>query len=357
MKILFAGGGTLGPVTPLLAVADEIRSLRKDVECVFVGTPDGPERRLVEEARWRFIPFAAPKLRRYVDARTLFAPFAFMTALWNASRLISKEKPHLLVGAGGYVQVPLGLAAKLAGTKLLIHQQDVVPSLSNRLLAPFADAVTLTFDISRKDFPSRKTEVIGNPVRRSIEEGSRDRGLEILSCDGSRSVVLALGGGTGSGFLNELIALASPHWTDFADLVHLTGLEKAPSRLPTLAHPERYHRLPFVGADIAHLLAAADVVICRAGMGTLTELAALAKPSILVPIAESHQEQNAGYVVGQGGARMFRELDLTPEQLVTFARGLLDHPDQSRRLGLALQALFRPGARRVLATRALDLLS
>ena len=357
MKILFAGGGTLGPVTPLLAVIDEIRRLRPEAECVFVGTPNGPERRLVEEAGVRFIALSAPKFRRYFDLKTLGLPFEFAGALWKAGRIVAREKPALVVGAGGYVQVPLGYAAKLAGKKLLIHQQDVVPSLSNRLLAPLADAVTVAFEISKNDYPAGRTEVVGNPVRRIIEEGSREKGRQLLGFSGERPIVLAFGGGTGSSFLNELIALASPHWTGFADLVHITGLEKAPIRLPSLEHPERYRRLEFVGADMAHYMAAADAVICRAGMGTLTELAALAKPVILVPMADSHQEQNAEYVVEHGGARMFRELDLTPEQLVTFTHELVKKPDEARRLGQGLQALFRPGARKALAEKTLGLLS
>lgn len=355
MKILFVGGGTLGPVTPLLAVADEIRRLRPEVAFAFVGTPGGPERRLVEETGARFLELTAPKFRRYFDLRTLALPLESAVSLWNAGRIIAREKPDLVVGAGGYVQVPLGYAAKLAGKKLLIHQQDVAPSLSNRLLAPFADAVTLTFEVSKKDFPAG--EVIGNPVRRLIEEGDREKGLKLLGFTGERPVVLAFGGGTGSSFLNEMIALAASHWTGFADLAHLTGADKSPVQPPGLVHPERYRRLAFVGAEMAHLLAAADAVVARAGMGTLTELAALAKPVILVPIAGSHQEKNAEYVVERGGGRMFRELDLTPEQLVTFTHELLKKPDETRRLGARLHDLFRPDARRMLAEKALALLS
>jgi len=354
MKILFAGGGTLGPVTPLLAVADEIRRRKPDAECVFVGTPDGPERRLVEEAGMRFLPLKAPKLRRYASPETLKLPFALAAAVWKAAGILKKEKPDIVVGAGGFVQVPLMFAARLRGVKRLIHQQDVVPSLSNRLTAGGA-AATAVFESSLRDFP--KAEVIGNPVRRVVEEGDRAKGLALLGVSGELPVVLAFGGGTGSVFLNDLIASASPLWTGFAELAHITGLEKEPSRLPKLTHPERYHRFDFVGADIAHLMAAADVVISRAGMGTLTELAALAKPVILVPIADSHQEKNAGYVVERGGARMFRELDLTPEQLVTFTRDLLKKPEDARRLGLGLQALFRPGAREALAEKVLALVS
>lgn len=356
MKILFAGGGTLGPVTPLLAVIDEIGRLRPDIECVFVGTQVGPERRLVEEAGVRFLPLDAPKLRRYMDVRTLLAPLHFLRALWNADRLLAAEKPLLLVGAGGYVQVPLGIAAKLRGINVLVHQQDVVASLSNKLLAPLADAITATFDVSLNDFSKMKTTVIGNPVRRLIEEGDRARGLRTLGFTGERPVVLALGGGTGSVFLNQKMTDALPHLTGFADVAHLTGLEKA-SAPPQLAHPDRYHQMEFLGADMAHVLAAADVVICRAGLGTLTELAALEKAVILVPIADSHQEKNAELVVERGGARMFRERELSPEALVTAVRDLQKRPEDARRLGAALHALFQPHAREALAEKILSLLS
>lgn len=357
MKILFAGGGTLGPVTPLLAVAEEVRRMSPDAECVFVGTPDGPERRLVEEAGMRFLALKAPKLRRYWSLKTFSLPFELAAAAWRAGAIIAGEKPGIVVGAGGYVQVPVALAARLRGVKVHIHQQDVVPSLSNRLLAGMADAVTVAFEASLADFPKAKTTLLGNPVRSAVEAGDRAKGLALLGVTGELPVVLAFGGGTGSVFLNELIASASPLWTGFAELAHITGLEKAPGRAPKLTHPERYHRFDFVGADIAHLMAAADVVISRAGMGTLTELAALAKPVILVPIADSHQEKNAEYVVERGGARMFRELDLTPEQLVTFTRDLLKKPEDARRLGLGLRALFRPGAREALAAKVLALVS
>ncbi len=355
MKFLFTGGGTLGPVTPLLAVMQELKAKHPAVDSIFVGTPDGPERRLIEEAGFRFLTIDAPKLRRYFSLQSLALPFDLIAAVTAASSIIRKEKPDVIVGAGGYTSVPVGTAAKLLGKKLLIHQQDVVPSLSNRLLAPFADAITVTFEKSLKDFPGSKTAVTGNPVRPVFESGSRETGLKRLGFGGERPIVMVLGGGTGSVFLNELVVLASPLWTGFADLAHVTGEGRAPVRHPSLTHPERYRRMEFIGEDIAHYFAAADVIICRAGMGTLTELAALSKPVILIPIPDSHQEANAAYVVERGGARMFRELDLTPEQLVTFTRDLLKKPEERERLGKTLHLLFRAGARETVTEKIIAL--
>ena len=356
MKFLFSGGGTLGPVTPLIAVMEELRAKDPKYEFLFVGTTDGPERKLVEAGGFRFAGVSSPKLRRYFDWRTLLLPFQFAASIFRAWALMVRERPDVVVGAGGFTSVPMGLAAKLAGKKLFIHQQDVIPSLSNRILAPFADAVTVTFEVSARAFPAGKTSVIGNPVRPVFEKGSRDKGLELLGFKGDVPVVMAVGGGTGSAFMNELILLGSPLWTGFCDIVHITGLEKVPSRKPSLTHPDRYRVVEFVGEDIVHYYAAADVIISRAGLGTMTELATLSKPVIFIPIPDSHQEANAAYVVERSGARMFRELDLTPEQLVTFTRELLKKPDDMQRLGHGLHELFVPNARQEMAQKILSLL-
>ena len=357
MKALFAGGGTLGPVTPLLAVASEIRKSAPEAELVFVGTPSGPERRLVEKMDIRFLAIDAPKLRRYLTPRNLLLPLEFVSALRRAHAIIGKENPDIVVGAGGYASVPMGLAAKMRGKRLLIHQQDVVPSLSNRLLARFADRITVTFEKSLIDFPEGLATLTGNPVRPAFEKGDAEKGRRLLGFRGDRPIVLATGGGTGSAFLNEIILLGSPGWTSFADLAHITGLEKSSLAPPALSDPKCYRQMDFVGEDIVHLFAAADIVISRAGLGTTTELAALSKPVVLIPMPDSHQEANASYIVERGGGKLFRELDLTPEQLVHFVRDMLEHPDTLKEMGESLNRIFVPGARKAVADIILELTS
>lgn len=357
MKALFTGGGTLGPVTPLLAVISELRRLSPETEIVFVGTPHGPERRLVEKMGVPFRTLDAPKFRRYFSLGNLTIPFRFAGAFLRALAIVDEERPDIIVGAGGYTSVPMGLAAKTRGRRLLIHQQDIIPSLSNRILARFADRVTVTFEKSLGDFPEDRTVLTGNPVRPAFERGDRRKGLDLLGFRGDRPVVLATGGGTGSAFLNEIILLGSSGWTAFADLAHITGLEKSPLKAPSLEHPERYRQMDFVGEDIVHLFAAADLVISRAGLGTTTELAALSKPVILIPIPDSHQEANASYVVERGGGLMFRELDLTPEQLVHFAKDLLAKPEKMKGMGESLHRIFVPGARGTVARHLIELTS
>lgn len=355
MKALFTGGGTLGPVTPLLAVISELKKMAPETEIVFVGTPSGPERRLIEKMDVRFLTINAPKLRRYIALKNFLIPFKFVASLMQALKIIREENPDIIVGAGGYTSVPMGLAAKMRGKKLLIHQQDVIPSLSNRILARYADAITVTFEKSLGEFPHDSTTLTGNPVRPSFEKGDPKKGLELLGFSGERPVILATGGGTGSAFLNEIILLGSSDWTSFADLAHITGLEKSPFKAPALTHPERYHQMDFVGENIVHLFAAADIVISRAGLGTTTELAALGKAVVLIPIPDSQQEANASYIVERGGGRLFRELDLTPEQLVHFVKDILSKPKEMKNMQEGLSRIFVPGARAAVAEQIIEL--
>lgn len=355
MKILFTGGGTLGPVTPLLAVISELKKRDASVEIVFVGTHRGPEKRLVDKLGIPFTAFKAPKLRRYLSLQNFLIPVEMVRSLLAARRILKQEKPDIVVGAGGYTQVPLGIMCKFMGCKLLIHQQDVVPSLSNRILVQFADHITVTFEKSLRDFPESRSTLTGNPVRLLFDHGDAKKGRELLGIKGDRPVVLAVGGGTGSAFLNEIILLGTPRWTKFADIVHITGLEKSPMRPPTLEHPDRYHMLDFVGEDIVHYFAAADIVITRAGLGTTTELAALAKPIIIVPIPDSQQEVNAAYLAERNAGRVYRELDLTPEQLVTFTHDLVGKPEEMQKLGENLKKIFIAGAREAVAEKILEI--
>lgn len=356
MKVLFAGGGTLGPVTPLLAVAHELKKTFSEADIVFVGTPDGPERRLIEKAGFRFLSLTAAKLHRHTVPRNLALPFRLGASFFKALRIIRAEDPDIVVGAGGYTSVPMGLAAKVRGKRLLIHQQDVVPSLSNRILARVADAITVTFEKSMDDFPSAVAELTGNPVRPVFESGDRTRGLELLGFDDKRPVVLVTGGGTGSVRLNEAVLRALPDLTLFADVAHITGLGKSFGGSLPLTHPERYRRMDFVGEDIVHIFAAADVVIARAGLATSTELAALKRPVILVPIADSHQEANAAFIVAHGGGILLEERDLSSEKLTAVIRHALSESESLEAMGEALHHLFVPGARKAVVNRIKELL-
>lgn len=299
MRILFTGGGTLGPVAPLLAVAEELAGENK---LFWIGTARGPEAILVSKAGIPFRAIAAAKFRRYVSLWTLLDPFLFLFGLLEAIGILITIMPDVIVGAGGYVSVPVVIAGKLLGIPSLIHQQDVLPGLANRITAPFARAVTVAVPESAAAFDARKTTVIGNPVRRVIEDVAlyhderRHDALQHFGFSGSRPIVLVTGGGSGASVLNAAVDAMLDELLAASDVLHLTGRGKQGS-----------HGVGYVSREIASdemplAYAVADIVVCRAGMSTISELLVLGTPAVVVPTPRTHQEANAEFLVLHGNA-------------------------------------------------------
>lgn len=333
--ILMTGGGTLGPVMPLLAVSLHLREQGLDVR--FVGTANGPERAVVEAAHFPFSSIPAPRLRRFWTWQQVLLPVELIRSLLAAARLLRQMKPALIVSAGGFVSVPIVWMGWLKHIPCLIHQQDIRPGLANRLMQGCAKKITVAFESSVVDFPANKSaEWIGNPVRDLTPT------THTLKLDPNFPTVLLFGGGTGAQALNDLV---SKELCDFANVIHLTGVGK---KGPALSHP-RYHVFELLQEEMKEALVAADVVVCRAGLGTISELAALHKVVILVPIPNSHQEDNAAWMEEQGAAVVFEQRRLSPDRLVRQVQRLLT--DQARRAELAehIGKVYRPDAAQRLA--------
>lgn len=318
MKIILSGGGTIGSVSPLLAVYQTIKSRRPDIEFLWVGTRRGPERRLISENQISFKPIFCGKLRRYFSGQNFLDPFRVLFGYFQSIFIVHQFKPDVVLAAGGFVSVPLIWAAKLLGRPALIHQQDVEPGLANKLMASSADLITVTFKKSLADFPAGKTQLVGNPVRPAIAMGSRERGLQLFKLKPELPTVLIMGGGTGARRLNDLVFDSLPQLLTFCQVVHLTG-----GKSQRVAEHPRYRSFDFVTTEIADAYALAQLVVSRAGMSALSELAATKKPTILIPISHSHQEANAIEFVKNNAALQLNEINLTPEQLTTAIQKLL----------------------------------
>lgn len=385
MKIIFSGGGTLGPVMPLLAVVEATKRLSdKATKLVWVGTHEGPERKLIEARGIRFYAIPAVKLRRYLSLQTLLAPFQFIAACAAAWKILQREKPDVLVSAGGFVSVPVHWAGWILRIPSVVHQQDIAVGLANRLIMPLAKKVTSAF------IALRGAEKIGNPVRKEILEGSKDEAVRIFDLDPSVRTVLILGGGTGALPLNQIVADAAPELTQFCNLIHITGFNRVvPLSTPPLfsnsraapaapcgclgaawyarrrerrelennnAHfTRRYHQFPFMDKELPHALAVADLVVTRAGLSTLSELAALGKPAIIVPIPHSHQEKNAEFFAKHGGALLLRQEVTRGPDLVVHIRTLLGDSGRTEEMGKRMATLSRPDAAERLARIILDI--
>ena len=352
LRILLAGGGSGGSATPVLAVAQALRRRDVTIEFLYVGTREGPEAAL---AAAQGIPFAgveAGKLRRYWDARNLTDPFRVLAGIAGSYALVRRFQPRVAFAAGGFGAVPPMIAARLAQARTLIHQQDVEPGLANRLLVPFAGRITVSLASSLAHFPRGRTLVTGNPVRTEILAADPRVAYSRLALEAETPLVLVTGGGTGALGLNRLVAAAAPRLIEHAQVVHLTGRGRG---VPASTSSPRYRAIEFLVDEMPHLLAAATVVVSRAGMGTLTELAALSRASLVVPMPGSHQWANAQAFARLGAIEVADQHALTPDSLAERVLSLLADAPRREQLGRALAASMPRDAAERIATELLAL--
>jgi UDP-N-acetylglucosamine--N-acetylmuramyl-(pentapeptide) pyrophosphoryl-undecaprenol N-acetylglucosamine transferase len=349
LRILLAGGGSGGSATPVLAVAQALRERVPDIDFLYVGTRDGPEAALAKAQDLPFAGVASGKLRRYWAWQNFVDPPKVALGIAQAYALARRFKPHLAFAAGGFGAVPPLLAARLAGARVLIHQQDVEPGLANKVLVPFARRITVSLPASLEHFPKARSIVTGNPVRREIlaaraEEATLQPGVPLI---------LVTGGGTGALGLNKLVAAAAPQLVEHAQIVHLTGRGRG---VPAQTESNRYRAHEFLVEELPHLLAAATVVISRAGMGTLTELAALAKAALVIPLPGSHQWANARAFARQAAIEVADQDALTPETLAKRVLSLCDDAARRAELGRNIAASMPRDAAERIASELLSLL-
>lgn len=341
MRVLLAGGGSGGSATPILAVARELRARVPDIRLLYIGTHGGPEGMLAAEEGIPYVGVPAGKLRRYWDTQNVTDLFKIAGGVGQSLRQVRAFRPDVACGAGGFASVPPLAAAGLLRVPVLIHQQDVVPGLANRLLVPFAQRITVSLPSSLRAFPAGRTVLRGNPVRRRILEGSASEGFRLLGLDPTVPLVLVTGGGTGALGLNRIVAEAAPRLVQRCQVLHLTGVGRG---VPVPDLGPRYHQREFLVSEMPHALAAASVVVTRAGMGTLSELSLLGKPTIIVPMPGTHQDANARAFVQAGAAIMLDQRTLSATELTATVRDVLQNESLQRTLSAAIRTVMPEGA-------------
>jgi UDP-N-acetylglucosamine--N-acetylmuramyl-(pentapeptide) pyrophosphoryl-undecaprenol N-acetylglucosamine transferase len=334
--IILTGGGTLGSVTPLLALADDLKA---DYDLVFVGTASGPEQAMAAAEKLPFLTIPAGKLRRYWSWRNATDLFLFLAGLIKSLVILKKLKPALVITAGSFVSVPLAVAAWCWRIPVLVHQLDYQPGLANKLMSRLARRLTVSWEKSAKDY--RQAVWTGSPVRRRLLTVNKAAALKFFKLSADRPVVLVLGGGTGAAALNHLIIDNLYNLTQVCQLIHLTGQGKQ-TKIDSFA---AYHQFAVLSqADMALAYAAADLVVSRAGMGTLAELAFLAKPTIIIPMPDSHQEANAKILAEAQAAKVLKQNKLISLELYRQIKELLADPVQLKNLGANLQQTLKTDA-------------
>lgn len=331
MKIFLIGGGTGGATAPVLAVGEALQALRPSVKIYLIGN-NGIEKKMIAKSKLplEYLSIPAGKWRRYFSFMNFLDLFKIAAGFFKSLFLINKYRPDVIFGAGSFVQVPMAWAAYIKKVPIVIHQPDFEVLLSTRLAAPLARAVTLSFAGTEKDLPEfsglfRKTKkskihVSGNPVRKEIFGGSREQGLKTFGLNKDYPVVMVVGGSQGAQGLNDIVISAAPTLVKYVQIVHIKGTKGGKGK--DYSHPH-YHGCAYLGNDLRDAYAAADFVICRGGISTITELSALGKASMIVPFPNSPQEINAELLAETKSAVVVFEEFLNAELLVKLVRKVL----------------------------------
>lgn len=349
IRLLLAGGGTAGSVSPLLAVWDSLQE-RGDSVATFVGTRHGPERPFVEAHGLPFEEIESGKFRRYWNFQNVSDVARVIRGFVQARRLIRRLRPDACLFAGSFVSVPVGLAAATLRLPFLLIQLDLRPTLSNRILAPFATAVAVGYEPLRAAF-GRKGFVTGVPVRPSIRAAHAERGRAFLGVDRMTPILLVMGGSTGAQALNDLVGETLDDLTAIGHVVHITGS----TRRSVNASDRRYSSFPFLGRELPDVIAAADVVVSRGGIGTVSELAALGKSTVIIPLPGTSQEANADFLRSSGAAVTLPPQP-SPREFLEAIQQLMTDSSKRETIGTAIRSIDRPDAAATIAVRIRSLI-
>ncbi len=313
-KIILTGGGTAGHVTPNLALLPSLKEAGYEVR--YIGSYQGMERKLIENAGIPYDGISSGKLRRYFDIKNFTDPFRVIKGYAEARRLLKRYKPDVVFSKGGFVAVPVVLAAKHYKIPTIIHESDMTPGLANKICIPSAAKVCCNFPETLKYLPKDKAILTGSPIRAELLKGDRASGLAYTHLKGDKPVLLIIGGRLGSVAVNTAVRRVLPRLLPSFQIIHICGKGNLDE---SLISTEGYMQYEYVDAPLKHLFAAADIVVSRAGANSICELLALRKPNLLIPLsaAASRGDQilNANSFAKQGFSKVLEEEAITDDAL------------------------------------------
>ena len=314
MKIILTGGGTAGHVMPNIALLPALRAAGFEIS--YIGSRGGMEQDIVEKAGLPYYGISSGKLRRYLSAKNITDAWRVVRGVGQARKIIRRIGPDIVFSKGGFVAVPVVLAARLAKVPVVIHESDITVGLANKLCIPHAARVCCVFPETMAQIPKAKARLAGTPIRQEIFEGSRIKGLALCGFEDEKPVMMVMGGSQGSVVVNECVRAALDDLLITFNVVHMCGA----GNVDETAGRAGYVQFDYAGENMGHFYAAADIVLSRAGANSLGELLALAKPHVLVPLSKKasrgDQILNAKSFEGQGFSVVIDEEALTAEVLV-----------------------------------------
>ncbi|WP_067494964.1 glycosyltransferase [Actinoplanes sp. TFC3] len=363
LRMVVTGGGTGGHTYPALTTINTLRerlaNAGTEPDLLWVGVHGGLEEKVADRAGVPFKAITTGKLRRTPTprelARNVVDAFRIPIGILQAVLTVARNRPAVVLSTGGYVSVPIGLAARLFGVPYLMHEQTLSLGLANRILARFATRILLSQEPSLQhlsDSARNRAVVTGNPIRPEVLAGDRGRGAAAFGLDPRQPIVVVTGGAAGAQQINRLLAAVLPDVLAHCQVIHQCGglslpeMQQVAAQLPP-ALAERYRVVDFIHDSMPDVLAAADIVLARSGAGTVAELTALGKACILIPYASSaggEQRSTAEHLAGKGAAVMLDGDGATPERLREELVGLLVDPARRSAMARAASELGHPDA-------------
>ena len=314
-KIVLTGGGTAGHVTPNIALLPKLKEA--GYEIYYIGSYDGIEKKLIEEFNIPYFGISSGKLRRYFDIKNFTDPFKVLKGYSEVAKLMKKIKPDVVFSKGGFVTVPVVIAAHRKKIPTIIHESDMTPGLANKLCIPSATKICCNFPETISHLPESKANLTGSPIRAELLSGNKDEARKFCGFSDDKPVVLIIGGSLGAAAVNDAVRKILPQLLPKYNVIHLCGKGKLDESLKGTAGYVQYE---YIKKELADLFALADVVISRAGANAICELLALKKPNILIPLpagaSRGDQILNANSFKKQGFSEVIDEEKITDDLLL-----------------------------------------
>ena len=311
-KIIMTGGGTAGHVTPNLALVSRLE--KEGFEIKYIGSLDGIEKEIIQKNNIPYYSISSGKLRRYFDVKNFTDPFKVLKGVFQAKKILKKEKPDVIFSKGGFVTVPVVIAATMKKIPVVAHESDMTPGLANKLASPFCDKLCVTFRESLKYIKDNKGVLTGSPIREEILMGSKEKGLRICGFTGNKEVLFVMGGSLGSVVINNAIYDNIDELLKKFDIIHICGKGNINTGLKD---KKGYKQFEFVDKELPDLMAAASYIVSRAGANSIFEFLALKKPTLLIPLSKKasrgDQILNANSFKKEGYALVMEEEEITKE--------------------------------------------
>lgn len=311
---------------PNLAIIESLIAKKSDLEITYIGSYHGIEKDLVP-SNIRFKKILTGKIRRYISLQNILDLIKVPIGTLQALFIMLFKRPSLVFSKGGYVAVPVVLAASMLRIKVITHESDVVPGLANKVCSRFAHINLVSFKDSEKYL--EKSKFIGTPIRKEILNGSKEKGYKHTQFNKDKPVVLIMGGSSGAENINNLIKASLKELLKNTQIIWITGKGKTPKDLPTSNSLKVYE---YVKEELPDLYSITDLIISRAGANSIAEIKALKKPSILIPLSKKasrgDQVINAKAYSKNGEALMLEEEELTAKKLITEIQKILENPQK-----------------------------